>query len=113
MSFDIVRKYHPQAAQLFQILSFLNPDVILIDFLQSGVNALSNDLQQVVSSRIDLARALIELEKFSLLKWGRLTKTIIIHRLVQTVIRDAMSEEERMTLYVIIANLCDESFPKA
>ena len=52
MSFNVVRKNNPQAAKLFQILSFLNPDGILIDFLQSGIKAFPDDLQQVVSNRI-------------------------------------------------------------
>jgi NB-ARC domain len=33
MSFNVVRKNNSQAATLFQILSFLNPDGVLIDFL--------------------------------------------------------------------------------
>ena len=112
MSFNIVRKNNPQAAELFQILSFLNPDGILIDFLQSGIKAFQDDLRQVVSSRINLSKALIELEKFSLLKWNRQDKTLLIHRLVQTVIRDEMSEEERTTICNTVIDICDESFPK-
>ena len=112
MSFHIVRNNNLQATELLRLLSFLNPDGILVDFLQSAVDALPNDLQQVVSSPIDLSKALIELEKFSLLKWNRLTKTLVIHRLVQTVIRDEMSEEERTTLCSTVVKICDESFPK-
>ena len=83
MSFDIVRNIHPQAAELFQLLSFLNPDGILIDFLQDGMEALRDDLRRLLSNPIDMSKALIELEKFSLLKWNRLTKTVLVHRLVQ------------------------------
>ena len=68
-----------------------------------------NKLCQIES---DLSKALIELEKFSLLKWNRLTKTLVIHRLVQAVIRDEMSEEERMTVCNTVVDICDESFPK-
>jgi hypothetical protein len=52
MSFNIVRNTNAQAAELFRLLSFLNPDGILIDFLQSGTGALENGLRQVVSNRI-------------------------------------------------------------
>jgi len=68
MSFNIVRNNNSQAAELLQLLSFLNPDGILIDFLQSEAEALQKDLQKVVSNEIELSKALIELEKFSLLK---------------------------------------------
>ena len=88
-----------------------NLDGVLIDFLQSGAEALPNDLRAIVASRIEFSKALLELETFSLLKWNRLTKTLVIHRLVQTAITDQMSEE-RTTLSITILNLCDESFPK-
>ena len=112
MSFNVVQKNHPQAARLFQLLSLLNPDGVLIDFLQSGIEGLPNDLQAIVASRMDLSKTLLELERFSLLKWNRLTKTLVIHRLVQTAIRDQMSEAERTTLSIIILNLCNKLFPK-
>ena len=112
MSFNIVQRNHPQAAKLFQLLSFLNPDGVLIDFLQSGIKGLPKDLQPIVASRIDLAKALLELERFSLLKWNRVTKILVIHRLVQTAIRDQMSQEEEKTLSMIILSVCDEAFPK-
>jgi len=60
MSFNTVQKNHPQAAKLFQVLSFLNPDGVLIGFLQSGIKGLPNDLQAMVASHIDLAKALLE-----------------------------------------------------
>jgi hypothetical protein len=112
MSFNIVRKNHRQAAELFQLLSYLNPDGVLIDFLQAGVKALPDDLQALVSSRIEMSKALIELEKFSLLKWNRLTKTLLVHRLVQTVVRDEMSDADSLMFRTAIVDLCDKSFPR-
>jgi tetratricopeptide (TPR) repeat protein len=112
MSFNIVRNNHPQAAELLQLLSFLNPDGILIDFLQDGIEALQDNLRQVVSNRIDFSKALIELEKFSLIKWNRLTRTLLIHRLMQMVVKDEMSDAGSMTLRNTIINLCDRSFPQ-
>ena len=112
MSFNIVRETDPHAARLFQLFSFLNPDGILMEFLESSVHVLENGLHLVVSNPIDRAKALMELEKFSLIKWDRQAKSILIHRLVQTVIRDEMSKEELSTLCNTIADICDESFPK-
>ena len=112
MSFNIVRNNYPQAAELLQLLSFLNPDGILIDFLQDGVEALQDNLRQVVSNQIDLSKALIELENFSLIKWNRLTRTLLIHRLMQMVVQDEMSDTDSMTLRNTIINLCDRSFPQ-
>jgi tetratricopeptide (TPR) repeat protein len=112
MSFNIVRNNNPQAAKLFRLLSFLNPDNILIDFLQSGAVIFENDLRQIILNQISMDNALIELEKFSLLKWNRLSRTILIHRLVQMVIKDEISDADSMTLRHTIINLCDQSFPR-
>src|SRR5579859_2232845 len=112
MSFNIVRDNHPQAAQLFQLLSFLNPDGILINFLQSGAKVIHKDLRQLVSNKIDRAKALIELEKFSLLKWDRRNKTLLIHRLVQRVVQDEISDADLKTFGLTIINLCNRSFPR-
>jgi hypothetical protein len=59
-----------------------------------------------------MSKALIELEKFSLLKWNRLTKTLLIHRLVQSMVKDEMSDTDSMTYRITIINLCDRSFPQ-
>ena len=112
LSFNIVRSKNPQAAELLQLLSFLNPDGILIDFLEAGGEALPDELQKVVSNRIDMSKALIELETFSLIKWNRLTKTISIHRLVQMVVKDEMSDTDSLTLRTAIIDLFDQSFPQ-
>ena len=57
-----------------------------------GRRALESDIYDVVMNLTELAKALLELEKFSLIKWSRSTKTLSIHRLIQTVIKDEMSE---------------------
>ena len=111
MSFNIVRQNHPQVAKLFQLLAYLNPDGVLIDFLQAGVEALPDNLKQLVANQVDLSKALIELEKFSLLKWNRLTKTLLIHRLVQAVVKYEMSDSESILLRTTVINLCEQSFP--
>ena len=112
MSFNIIRKNNPQTAEIFRLLSFLNPDNILIDFLQSGAVVFENNLRQIILNQIRMYNVLIEPEKFSLLKWNRFTRTILIHRLVQMVIKDEMSDADSMTLRGTIINLCDHSFPQ-
>ena len=76
MSFKQLQKY---PAKLLRLFSFLNPDGILIAFLASGAEALEYDLQHIIFDQIEMATALLELEKFSLIKWDRLNKSIMIH----------------------------------
>lgn len=112
MSFEIVRKNHEPAASLLQLLSFLNPDGILIDFLRDGAKALPIELENMISSSIKLATALLELEKFSLVKWDRRGRILVTHRLVQVVIKDEMSDQERASRFTSVIELCYKAFPQ-
>jgi tetratricopeptide (TPR) repeat protein len=60
----------------------------------------------------NMAKTLIELEKFSLLKWDRFTNTLSVHRLLQTVVKDEMSDTELRVLRTTVISLCDQSFPR-
>jgi tetratricopeptide (TPR) repeat protein len=111
MSFKIIQKSQAQAAELLRLLSFLNPDGILIEFLESGADALKSDLQEVILDRSKRAKALLTLEKFSLIKWDRTTQVILIHRLVQTVLRYEMPDTELTALLAAIVDLCNRAFP--
>ena len=111
ISFKVIQNDNPLFAKLLRLLSFLNPDGILIEFLTVGASVLEDDLQQLVSSRIEMTKALLELEKFSLIKWNRQQKTIQIHRLVQMVVNDEMPDAERKSIATTIINLCSQVFP--
>ena len=108
MSFKMVQELNPYAAELLRVLSFLNPDGALIDFMAAGAEALG--LQPLLSNRGELAVVLLELEKFSLIKWNRSRRTIVIHRLMQTIIKDALSESEPNVYFDKIIDLCTQSF---
>lgn len=108
LSFD---QLQPNATRLLQLFAFMNPNGILIEFLQSGARGLEDDLREVVLDRSDLAKSLIDLEKFSLIKWDRKSKTLFIHRLVQTVVKDEMPEHELTRALNSFIDLCCESFP--
>lgn len=111
ISFRIIVAKNAQAGKLLQLLSFLNPNGVLIEFLQDGANALGEDLDQVVSDPYKLAKALLVMENHSLIKWDRQNKSLSIHRLVQAVIKDEMSETELTSILSTLIDLCDLSFP--
>ena len=60
-----------------------------------GSEGLDEELKRVVRNQTELANALLELERFSVIKWHRVRQSISIHRLVQTVIHDEMPVNER------------------
>ena len=110
-AFNAVHTNHPIAAELFRLLAFLNPDGILVEFLRSGVGSMDDGLRKVVSNDIQMSTALIELEKYSLIKWDRRGKSILVHRLVQTVVKDGMSDKDLMTFRRLVIGICQKSFP--
>jgi len=112
MSFNAVFTTHHTAAELFRLLAFFNPDGILIDFLRTGVSAMRDDLRQLVSQETELLDALLRLETFSLLKWNRLNETLVVHRLVQAVVKDEMPDPDLTSFKIMIVDICDQAFPQ-
>lgn len=112
MSFKIVQSRDTQAANLLRIFAFLNPDNILLHFLRAGIAGFADDLQHVLTSEIRMAKALLELENLSLIKWDRLKNSISVHRLVQVAISDEMTATELTSYLDSVIDICDEAFPQ-
>ena len=114
LSFQQIGKNKKDASKLLRLLSFLNPDGTLTDFLVAGKGGLDADRREIVTDDRRFHEALAELERFSLI--GRQIDTnggerITIHRLVQTVIKDEMPQELFSTLTETVVRLCASSFP--
>lgn len=115
LSFNQIEKRNKDASRLLELLAFLNPDGILIDFLETGKEGLDAVLRDVIQDHDRFFEALSQLEKFSLI--GRQNhdtnaQRITIHRLVQLVIKDAMPPEVNSTTTTALIGLCDSAFPK-
>jgi len=111
LSFNTVRENDSNASDLLGIFSYLNPDGILIDFLRDGAKSLDDGLSKMISDSVDMATALLDLESFSLIKWDRRRRTLIIHRLVQVAVKEEMSESEQASTLTAVINLCNAAFP--
>lgn len=110
MSFNRLQKY---SAKLLQLFAYLSPEGILIEFLIVGAEAVEDDLKHTITDRIKLATALLELEKFSLIKWDRKNKSITIHRLLQMVITDEISEDDSRSTVANVLNIFNHAFPNS
>jgi hypothetical protein len=77
------------------VATFLNPDMIMVDFIEAGQKGLDDDFQMPVDDPLSMAKALLALQRFSLIKWSKETRTLSIHRLVQAVVQDEMNVDER------------------
>ncbi len=95
LSVEKIRQANPAAAELLKLLALLHPDRIPESMLVAGASALGPVLEPIVSDEFDFNEALGELHKYSLIKRDPEEKILAIHRLVQAVIWDGMSEQER------------------
>lgn len=114
LSFQQVEQNNGGASELLRLISFLNPDGILLEFLEVGKDGLPVGLREIVEDMDLLYEALSELERFSLIRRedenGEVR--ITIHRLVQYVIKDEMDEEQYSAMGQAAIDLCDRAFPE-
>ena len=114
LSFDKVKldqKYGTQASKLLQLLVFLNPDEILVDFLRAGADGLDDEVRDIIENKLVFHESLGLLEKFSLIGRSRGKGSVVIHRLVQTVLRDELSEPDLHWYLGQIIGICTTAFP--
>jgi hypothetical protein len=91
LSFEVIRRSNPIAIELLHLLSFLNLDGISIEFLEAGKAGMAANLKALISHRVNFERAIIDLEKFSIIKRSGhkgVNEILVIHRLVQAVVQD-------------------------
>jgi len=59
VSFEYLDQEFPVAGKLLQLLSFLNPDNILTEFITSGQSALDAEFQNLVADKLNFVEALL------------------------------------------------------
>ena len=111
VSFKYLQDVQPITAKLFQVLSFLNPDSILVDFIIAASAAFENDVREFVRDFVKFTEALLSLESLSLIKWSRETNALSIHRVIQAVVEDELSESSLVSCMSTIVEICDIATP--
>jgi tetratricopeptide (TPR) repeat protein/transcriptional regulator with XRE-family HTH domain len=94
LSFEHVQQVSPLAAELLQSFAFLAPDAIPDELLLNGAKELAFS-QDIVNDPLLFDEAIATLRRFSLIRRNRENHTLTIHRLVQIVLKEMMSETER------------------
>jgi len=95
LSFEQVKKRSAAAADLLQLCAFLAPDAIPEEIVTKEASYLEEHLQGVMEEEGLLDEAIGTLRACSLIRRDATEKTLSIHRLVQTVLRDAMDEQNQ------------------
>jgi hypothetical protein len=93
-TFTMIRKVNPDAYALLLLCSFLYHEAIPEEVITRGATMLPI-LQNLAHNPLLRDAAFAELRRHSLLVKENRTRTFSMHRLVQVVLRDSMSEEEQ------------------
>ncbi|MGD0009424.1 MAG: FxSxx-COOH system tetratricopeptide repeat protein [Terriglobia bacterium] len=95
LSFERVASASHAAADLLRLCAFLHPDAIPEEIFTKGAVELGPNLGPIAADPLKLDAAFAEILKYSLLRRDADAKTLGIHRLVQAVIQDGLTKEEK------------------
>ncbi len=109
VSLDSLRKENRGALELLEVCAFFSPEPISRAIF-SGVRNIpaSEALEKTLADPIELGRAIREINRYSLAKIDHRTDTLQLHRLVQMVLRNKLSQDDqervRHTAHLLLAN---------
>ena len=113
LSFEKVEQANPAAAELLRLCAFLHPDEIPEAMITDGAVELGPVLQAMVEDEMELNEAIAELHRYSLIKRDAELKLLNMHRLVQAVIKDTMTEEKQRAWQERVVRMVGRVFPEA
>ena len=99
-----------RATKMLQLLSFLNPDGILIEVLRTGSEQPVHPFGALISDDLMFYETVETLAQFSLVR--RYGDMLIVHRLIQAVVKDGLTESEICAWRAKIVDMCDIALPR-
>lgn len=108
-----VEQANPAAADLLRLCAFLAPDFIPEELLKQGAPCWPAELQQAVADQLTFNQMIEDLLKFSLVKRFAEERFLTVHRLVQAVQMDALTEEARYLWAERVVRAMHRVFPEA
>ncbi|MDQ2903389.1 MAG: FxSxx-COOH system tetratricopeptide repeat protein [Chloroflexota bacterium] len=112
LSVGQVEQKHPAAGDLLRICAFLHPEAIPEDLLVTGTSRLGPVLEPVVADPYQFDLALAALRKVSLVTRHTQARTLSVHRLVQAIVHESMSEQEQEMWQQRAIQLLNAIFPE-
>jgi tetratricopeptide (TPR) repeat protein len=83
----------PEAQELLRCCAFFGPEPIPRNVFRVGASPIHTKVSRVISDPILLARAIRELGRYALVTLDG--QSILVHRLIQALLRDELTEEEQ------------------
>ena len=113
LSFQHIERENPAAAEVLRLCAFLAPDAIPEKLIIWGATHCTAQLQKLAVSEKHLKDAIKLLYSYSLIQRDATTQMLLIHRLVQAVLIDAMSVEVRQEWKRRVLRILNAAFPEA
>ncbi|MEX5634921.1 FxSxx-COOH system tetratricopeptide repeat protein [Parafrankia sp. FMc2] len=98
LSVTRLREQMPFAMELLRRCAFFGPEPISRDLLILGRYVLSSPLRDALADPIMVSRAIRELGRYALARIDNNRKTLQVHRLIQKLIRDELSDSETVQI---------------
>jgi tetratricopeptide (TPR) repeat protein/transcriptional regulator with XRE-family HTH domain len=95
LSFASIEQRNALAADLLRVCSLLHPDAIPEELFLQGAVHLGYALTAIETDPLAFNNALAVIQSYSLMRRSGREKTLLMHRVVQAVLADAMSRQER------------------
>jgi tetratricopeptide (TPR) repeat protein len=104
LAFNQLTERTPAALQLLELCAFLSSEPISVRLLRDGRHiSLPTPLADVVRDDIQMRRAIRDISRYGLAKVDSSRNSLQVHRLVQAVLRDRLSDEQQ-TSYRALAH---------
>ncbi len=111
LAFEKVEQRSAAAADLLRLCAFLQPDAIPEEIITQGTADLDSSLSSFADDPLLLDKAIAVLGAYSLISRDNKDNTLSIHRLVQAVLKDSMSEAKRKEWSLRVVKILDAVFP--
>ncbi|MGR6919747.1 FxSxx-COOH system tetratricopeptide repeat protein [[Actinomadura] parvosata] len=98
----------PEAIDILRCCAFFGPEPIPRDLFRKGRGVAPDKLSEVLTRPIVVTKAIGELNRFALAKVDSENRTIQVHRLIQALLRDDLTDDEqaavRHDVHLLLAN---------
>ncbi len=112
LSIAKVKALNPASVELLEFCAFLHPDSIPEEMIIDGAAVLDPTLRAAVVNPLAFDRAVGDLLKFSLIQRESSRDILIIHRLVQAVVKSTLSEEQQRKYGEKVVQVLNTAFPE-
>ena len=109
LAFQQVQKTAPAVVDLLNLCAFLAPDAIFLDMVTEGATYLPKRLAKAITDSLALNQLISPLLHYALME--REGNTLILHRLVQSVLRDRLKPAAQRRWAERAVQIVNQAFP--